>query len=111
MILASDVWARALIRRVELAGATATVARRGDARAGAVLVKTRDPRTGAAALYEQASRGEAEAVWMAPRAFASEAEVDAHVARAARIDPDLWVIEIDDPDGARFLTEPVARGR
>jgi hypothetical protein len=30
--------------------------------------------------------------------------------RAARIDPDIWVVEIEHPDGASFLTEPVRRG-
>lgn len=109
MILASEVWARALIRRVELAGSAATVARRGDTRAGAVLVKTREPRTGGVMLYQQAGRGEAEATWIRPRAFTDEAEIDAYLERAARIDPDLWVIEIEDIDGARFLTEPVER--
>ena len=37
MRLSTDIWVGALIRRVELAGAFATVARKGDARAGAVL--------------------------------------------------------------------------
>lgn len=109
MILASDLWVRALIRRVELAGAIATVARRGDERAGAVLVKTFDPRSGAARLFEQATRGAIESVWHSPRAFTAEAEIDAYLSRAARIDPDVWVVEIEDGDGARFLTEPVER--
>ena len=54
MQLSSDIWVYALIRRVELAGAFATVVRKGDARAGAVLVKTLDRKTGAARLYAEA---------------------------------------------------------
>ena len=46
MEISTDVWVYALIRRVELAGAFATVARKGDARAGAVLVKTFDKHAG-----------------------------------------------------------------
>ncbi|MEY4556016.1 MAG: hypothetical protein RL093_1135, partial [Pseudomonadota bacterium] len=34
MLLSSDLWVSALIRRAELGGAFATVARKGDARAG-----------------------------------------------------------------------------
>jgi hypothetical protein len=83
------------------------VARKGDARAGAVLVKTIDRRSNAAWLYAEATRGEGERVWMKPLEFAGEADVDAYAARAARIDPDIWIVEIEDADGARFLTEPV----
>ncbi len=107
MMLSSDVWVAALIRRVELAGAFATVARKGDARAGAVLVKTFDPRSRKTQIYAEATRGDGERVWMTPADFADEADADAYAARAARIDPDVWVVEIEDADGARFLTEPV----
>ncbi|WP_163368255.1 DUF1491 family protein, partial [Enterobacter hormaechei] len=27
--------------------------------------------------------------------------------RSARIDPDVWVVEIDDREGRHFLVEPV----
>jgi len=107
MMLSSDIWVAALIRRVELGGSFATVARKGDARAGAVLVKTIGRRSGAARLYAEATRGDGERVWMSPADFAGEAEVDAYIERAARIDPDIWVVEIEDADGARFLTEAV----
>jgi hypothetical protein len=108
--LHSDIWVYALIRRAELGGAFATVARRGDARAGAVLVKTLDRRGGQARLYAQALGAQGEPVWMRPLDSSGEADVDAHIERAVRFDPDLWVVEIEDSDGRRFLTEPVEDG-
>jgi hypothetical protein len=107
MELHSDIWVYALIRRAELGGAFATVARKGDARSGAVLVKTLDRRSGHTRLYAQAVRRDGEEVWMRPVRSSDEIDVDAYVERAARIDPDLWVVEIEDPDGRRFLTERV----
>ena len=107
MEIASDVWVAALVRRVELAGGFATVARKGDARSGAVLVKTFDPRSREARLYGQAFARDGETVWMRPLNSVTEADVDAYAERAARIDPDLWVVEIEAADGARFLTEKV----
>jgi hypothetical protein len=108
--LSSDLWVYALIRRVQLAGAVATVARKGDARAGAVLIKTFDGRSGRTRIYAEAVSGEGESVWMRPIAGETEAEADAYILRSARLDPDLWVVEIEHPDGARFLTERVQDG-
>ena len=107
MILSTDVWVAALIRRAELGGAFAVVARKGDPRAGAVLVKTLDRRSGAARLYAEAAGADGERRWMRPARAEQESDVDAYVERALRIDPDLWVVEIEDQDGRRFLTEPV----
>ena len=107
MEIGSDVWVYALIRRVELAGAFATIARKGDARSGAVLVKTLDRRTGETRLYTQAIGPEGDIVWMRPGESNLETDADAYIERAASFDPDLWVVEIEDPDGARFLTESV----
>jgi hypothetical protein len=107
VLLSTDLWAGALIRRAEIAGAFATVARKGDARAGTVLVKTLNRRSGEARLYAEAFRGEGERVWMQPVPSQEEAELDAYVERQTRIDPDLWLIEIEDAEGRHFLTEPV----
>ena len=107
MLLSTDIWVSALIRRAELAGAFAVVARKGDPRAGAVLVKARDRRAGTARLYAEATKGDGERVWMQPVPSDAEAELDAYVERARRIDPDLWVVEIDDAQGRHFLTEAV----
>ncbi len=107
MLLSTDIWVYALIRRAELAGAFAVIARKGDARGGAVLVKVLNRRAGEAHLYAQARRGDGEQVWMEPALTTDEKELDAYAARSARIDPDLWVVEIEDNAGRHFLTEPV----
>lgn len=107
MILSTDIWVYALIRRVEQGGAFATILRKGDARAGAVLVKLVNRAEGWSRLHAEATRGDGERVWMRPTPATDEAEIDAYLERAARIDPDIWVVEIDDRQGRHFLTEPV----
>ena len=107
MLLSTDIWAGALIRRAELGGAFATVIRKGDPRAGAVLVKVVDRRAGAARLYSEATRGDGERVWMQPVNSQVESDLDAYVERAVRVDPDLWIVEIDDAQGRHFLVEAV----
>jgi hypothetical protein len=107
LILSTDVWVAALIRRVELAGAFATVARKGDPRAGAVLVKTLDRREGSTRLYAEATGADGQRLWMRPAKAEQEADLDAYVERAIKVDPDLWVVEIEARDGRQFLTEPV----
>jgi hypothetical protein len=107
MLLSTDIWVAALIRRAELAGAFAVVARKGDARAGSVLVKTFNPVDKTTHLYSEATRGDGERVWMMPSLSEQESELDRYIERALRIDPDLWVVEIEDRDGRHFLTEPV----
>ena len=99
----------ALIRRAELGGAFAVVARKGDARAGSVLIKAFNTRTREVHLYSEAFQGDGERVWMQPSSSHGEAELDRYVERALKVDPDLWVVEIEDQEGRHFLTEPVAK--
>lgn len=110
MLLSTDVWVAALIRRAELGGAFAVVVRKGDARAGAVLVKVLNRGDGRARLYAEATRMDGDRVWMQPARSEEETELDRYIERAARIDPDVWVVEIEDRQGRHFLTEPVEKG-
>jgi len=106
VLISTDVWAGALIRRAGADGAFATVVRKGDPTAGAVLVKVMNQSDKTFILYASATRGDGETVWMQPTAGA-ESELDAYIDRARSRDPDLWVIEIEDQRGRHFLTEPV----
>jgi hypothetical protein len=110
MLLSTDIWVGALIRRAEIGGAFATVGRKGDARAGAVLVKVLNRAKGEARLYAEATRLDGERVWMQPVASTEEANLDRYIERAGKVDPDLWVVEIDDRQGRHFLVEPVEKG-
>ena len=107
MLLSTDVWVGALIRRAEAEGAFAMVLKKGDPRAGAVLVKVLGRREGTVRLYASALGGGGETVWMQPLRDAVDPDIDAYVERARARDPDLWVVEIEDADGRHFLTEPV----
>lgn len=108
MLLSTDVWVGALIRRAELGGAFATVSRKGDARAGAVIVKAFDTRTRTARLYSEAFGRDGERIWIEPVRNEAESEIDAFIQRQLGFDPDLWVVEIEDQQGRHFLTETVA---
>ncbi len=107
MLLSTDIWVSALIRRAGQGAAFAMVLKKGDARAGAVLVKIVDRRAGETRLYAEATRADGERIWMQPHPGADEAALDAYAERARRIDPDLWVVEIEDVQGRHFLTERV----
>jgi hypothetical protein len=107
--LKTEFWVSALIRRAEIEGVFAAIARKGDPDAGAVLVKvaTLD---GRARLYAPAQPGEAERVWLDLSAGSlgdREADVDAYARKRADTDPDLWVVEIEDKKGRNFLDGPV----
>ena len=106
--LKAEIWVKALIRRCETAGAAAMVVRRGDATAGVVLVKV-NRLDGRATVYAPARDGEGALFWMArptPEP-APEADADAYIEKQRGRDPDLWVVEIEDREGRRFLTEAV----
>ncbi len=99
--LATGVWVGALLRRVHAAGDFATVVRRGDDSAGSVV------------LVHRARSGETRAL---TRAFgdgdrwqvaAGGDSLETWLARQVGYDPDLWVIELDTPDLARFIDETI----
>jgi hypothetical protein len=101
------IWVAALIRRAELGGAAAYVARKGEPDAGAVLVKV-STLDGRARVWSSTYGGEGHRRWMKATGgeFIPEPDADAYIARARTRDSDLWVVEIEDREGRNFLTEP-----
>ena len=109
MLLSSDLWVSALIRRAEIGGANAVVVRKGDPRAGTVIVKAFDTSTRQARLYTEAFGPDGERLWIQPVASEFESELDAYIQRQIGYDPDIWVVEIEDRQGRHFITETVAK--
>jgi hypothetical protein len=106
--LKAQVLVKAVVRRCDLAAVAATVARRGDPDSGAVLLKVNRGAEGCTVL-SQTRTAEGELVWMRGTGAAPVAEetADAYIARQAKYDPDLWVVEIEDREGRHFLDDRV----
>ena len=106
MLLNSDLWVSALIRRAQIEGANATVVRKGDMRAGTVIVKAYNTAERTARLYSEAFGPDGDRLWIQP-VSGTESELDAYVDRQRDYDPDIWVVEIEDRHGRHFIVEKV----
>ena len=106
MLLSSDLWVSALIRRAQIEGAYATVVAKGDDRAGSVIVKAYDTSTRTARLFTEAFGQDGDRLWIQP-VTGTESDIDAWIERQRGYDPDLWVVEIEDRQGRHFITETV----
>ncbi|WP_313135932.1 DUF1491 family protein [Paracoccus jeotgali] len=103
--LATHVWVGAYLARLGQAGFPAYVLRRGDATAGSVLVKcaTLD---GQAVLWRHEWNLDSDRREWVRAATGTEAQIDTAIAREARFDPDLWVIELESREGVTLLDQP-----
>lgn len=101
--LKTKIRVAAHLRRVQAAGAFAAVARKGDPDAGAIAVKI-FLGAGNARLFVQSRDLDGAAIWREPfEGDLSESRIDAWLKKETSIDPDLWIVEIEDPDGRAFL--------
>ncbi len=98
--LKTGIWVQAQIRLCDAAMLPVAVLHRGDPDAGAVLVKL-NRLDGTCVVFGQvASPGGGRAFDAATGPDpVPEADADAYVARQRRYDPDLWVLEVEDPSG------------
>ncbi len=95
--LATSVWVGALIRRVMAQGDFATVLKRGEPTAGAVLVIHRHRDTGRQSVYGRVTGASGESTWesLAEDSAIDDQRVADYIARQRRFDPDIWMIELD----------------
>lgn len=104
--LATGVYANALIRRVNQAGGMAMVLAKGDEMAGALILITRK-KGRFSGILERTLTAQGDYAW-APvnsQTIEKEEEISQFCERRRRYDPDLWIIELDIADAARFAAE------
>ncbi|MEM6851176.1 MAG: DUF1491 family protein [Pseudomonadota bacterium] len=105
--LKAEIWVQAYMRQRMGAGLSCYVARRGDADAGAIFVKIARL-DGTAEAFAQTQDETGGLAWRrAVGGPAPEGEVDAFLARQAEFDPDIWVVEVEDPAGEPRFIEPL----
>jgi hypothetical protein len=109
MRLKTALWVAAYLRRCQVEGRSAVVRRRGAEEAGAVFVRICRP-DGTSDLFGPAPQSALE-IDQADRIFtpcllsqpAPDDAIEAYLARELKFDPDLWIVEVDDPTGRNFL--------
>lgn len=109
--LASSVLVAALIRTAETQGGVGAVLAKGDPSAGAVAVILAE--RGVKRRFLERTLGPGGDYRWADHASAEERDEAAFtelVARRRRVDPDLWVVELDIASAERFAAEMTAFG-
>lgn len=107
--LATGIWVSAYLHRLGAEGIFAHIMHRGDDTAGAVLVKLATMDGQAVAFQRSFDLATGDRTWVTLTAGA-EPDVDAAIARQRGFDPDLWVIEVEDPRGRHLLDDPTLSG-
>jgi len=99
--LKSEIWIKAQLRLCDLACLPCVVVRRGDADAGQVLIKVNRLGRGCELLARRYANtgGRVWTLVAGEDGPGGEMLCDAYITQEADIDPDLWVLEIEDPDG------------
>lgn len=108
MAVKTEIWVKAHLRRCFAAGLTGVVARRGAEEAGSVFVKVTLP-SGMGRVMAPAPGPAYDALgdrrWIEPLGSTPVAmeDIDRFLARQVAIDPDVWILDIDDPSGTGLL--------
>ncbi|HYJ35697.1 MAG TPA: DUF1491 family protein [Rhizomicrobium sp.] len=105
--LKAGIFVRALIRRVQVEGASAFVLRSGADEAGAIILKIAKL-NGTVLVLNQVRNAKGELAWSQPLGgWSDEARANEWCHKQIRLDPDLWIVEIEDRDGRAFVDEPI----
>jgi hypothetical protein len=109
--LTSALLVSALIRRAQAEGGFAAVLARGDGQAGAILLLGRE-KGRIVGLWERALQADGNYGWSrcGPQDVENHRDFDDYMSRRQANDPDLWLIELDIPDPARFAAETIHFG-
>ena len=108
--LKTEIRVQAWLRQFSSAGLMATVIRKGDADAGALFLMV-NRFSGGCDVYSGVTTPSGQPGWMHATGpdSVTEKDADAYLSRQARYDPDLWILEVEDPKGVFAMDEPVVK--
>ncbi len=97
------------MRLCEARGGFAAILNKGDPDSGALWLILRE-KGQVSGVYNQAQDGLGRLAWNAarPQDIENHEALDLYIQKQRRIDPDLWLIELDIPDAAQFTAESLA---
>jgi hypothetical protein len=104
--LSAEMTVQSLLRKVSQEGGFGVVLRKGDRISGSILIlcleKGRDPR-----LLERMPSLDGPSTWHViwPQDTDKKQDLDKYLERRTGFDPDIWLIELDIPDGERLIAE------
>ncbi|HJS45440.1 MAG TPA: DUF1491 family protein [Rhizomicrobium sp.] len=105
--LKAGIFVRALLRRVQVGGASAFVVRSGAEEAGAIILKIAKL-DGTVLVLNQVRDAKGGLAWAQPLAgWTDEKRAAEWCDKQVKFDPDLWIVEIEDREGRAFVDEPV----
>lgn len=105
--LPTELWLRAHLRRCDREAVPAVIVKRGDPHRGTLILKL-NHLDGGCRVLSQVRDMDGRLGWLEARPKEAildangrlpEADADAYIERAVGRDPDLWVVEIEHPDG------------
>jgi hypothetical protein len=105
--LKAGIFVRALLRRVQVEGASAFIVRSGAEEAGAIIliVARLD---GTVLVLNQVRDAKGELAWARPLGgWSDEDRAATWCDKQVKFDPDLWIVEIEDTKGRAFVDEPI----
>jgi len=106
--LAAGIEAHAIMRRIQSEGGFATILAKGDEQRGSILLVIAEKGSHYAVLERQLQTDGAYR-WSrtGPGSDTKTPEIRDFLEKKRRVDPDLWLIELDIPSGERFVDEMI----
>ena len=101
--ITAEIWIAAYRAMLEKQGIPIYVNKTGDKRAGAILVKV-NTKGDQASLYHRVPNTNGQRCWTLFDSNSEEA-INETINKQCSFDPDLWVLEIEDPKGRHLLDE------
>ena len=97
--LKAGIWVSAQIRMCDANFIPAVVVRKGDPDAGSVLLKLNRLAAGVE-VFSQVRTADGIRAWMCATGDTpvKESSADDYITKQLKFDPDIWVLEIEDPD-------------